>query len=346
MNSTLTKMASSSFMLIMLITLIFSTHATCATSLTLTLITEQYYNLGEKIVINGTLTLNGSPVEDGLVSIQINNPRGSNPEENLFLVRTVQTGPTEGPWLVEIIESFTCDAYGNPESSFTPGGGFGFKLTIKNNGASPQHVIVPLTLCYSNGIPFATVMMMDQTIDQNATVSRRRWIEEQIPGNAPSGTAHAYAVALNNWTQYGGIAWCPEKPVAFNITSSKGSLSTILNTNQRACLTTSANPGTFNITFMISGYGGILGNYTVYATSLRELIYFASDQKTFEALLIADVIEDGIVDMADISVIIDAFLTTPDDPEWNPRADINHDNIIDMADISIAIDEYLKEGQY
>jgi hypothetical protein len=46
--------------------------------------------------------------------------------------------------------------------------------------------------------------------------------------------------------------------------------------------------------------------------------------------------------MADISMIIDAFLTSPGDPLWNPLTDVNHDNIVDMADISIAIDNFLK----
>ena len=58
--------------------------------------------------------------------------------------------------------------------------------------------------------------------------------------------------------------------------------------------------------------------------------------------LVADVNGDRMVDMADISIIIDAFLTSPGDPLWNPLTDVNHDNIVDMADISIAIDNFLK----
>jgi len=58
--------------------------------------------------------------------------------------------------------------------------------------------------------------------------------------------------------------------------------------------------------------------------------------------LVADVNGDRMVDMADISIIIDAFLTSPGDPLWNPLTDVNHDNIVDMADISIAIDNFLE----
>jgi len=58
--------------------------------------------------------------------------------------------------------------------------------------------------------------------------------------------------------------------------------------------------------------------------------------------LIEDVNGDRIVDIADISMIIDAFLTSPGDPLWNPLTDINHDNIVDILDISMAIDSFLE----
>jgi len=341
MKSTFTKISLSTLMFAILITSISHTNMTHATELVLTINTEEHYNLGETITINGTLTLDGSPVLDGLVSIQINNPRGNNPQENLFFIRTIQTGPVQGPWPVEILEAYTCDKYGNPTSSFRPGGGFGFKVTVKNNGAIEQPVIVAATLCYPNGIPFSVLIMINQPLDPGMIVSRRRWLEAFIPGNAPLGTAHAYTVAVDNWTQYEGLALCPESPVAFDI-----ALSAMANINQETGLPALTTPGSFNISFMISDHGGILGNYTIYATSWYNFIYLTSAQKTFEALLIADVVEDGIVDMADISAVVDAFLAEPGDPRWNPRADLLPDNIIDMADVSIVVDNFLKEGQY
>lgn len=54
-----------------------------------------------------------------------------------------------------------------------------------------------------------------------------------------------------------------------------------------------------------------------------------------------DVNGDGKVDMLDISIIIDAFLSSPGQPNWNSDADINSDNSIDMLDVSIAIDHFL-----
>jgi hypothetical protein len=56
---------------------------------------------------------------------------------------------------------------------------------------------------------------------------------------------------------------------------------------------------------------------------------------------LGDVNGDGKVDMLDVSIIIDAFLSSPGQPNWYSNADTNNDNSIDMADISIAVDHFL-----
>ena len=55
---------------------------------------------------------------------------------------------------------------------------------------------------------------------------------------------------------------------------------------------------------------------------------------------LCDVNGDGSVDMADISLMIDWFMTSP--PTWNPNCDVNGDLSIDMADISIAVDHFMQ----
>jgi hypothetical protein len=54
-----------------------------------------------------------------------------------------------------------------------------------------------------------------------------------------------------------------------------------------------------------------------------------------------DVNVDGTVDMADISLCIDAFMTSPGFPSWDIRCDINSDSTVDMADISLCIDAFM-----
>jgi hypothetical protein len=53
-----------------------------------------------------------------------------------------------------------------------------------------------------------------------------------------------------------------------------------------------------------------------------------------------DVNADGPVDMADISLVINAFMTTPGAPNWDKRCDLNNDDSVDMVDISIVADNF------
>ncbi|UCE95452.1 MAG: hypothetical protein JSV51_06915 [Candidatus Bathyarchaeota archaeon] len=53
--------------------------------------------------------------------------------------------------------------------------------------------------------------------------------------------------------------------------------------------------------------------------------------------LMGDINGDGIVDVTDIWIAIDAFGSDPGHPRWNPDADFNQDGIIDITDITIAI---------
>lgn len=40
------------------------------------------------------------------------------------------------------------------------------------------------------------------------------------------------------------------------------------------------------------------------------------------------------------SIIIDAFMTSPESPNWNPDADLNKDGSVDMCDVSMSIEEW------
>lgn len=59
------------------------------------------------------------------------------------------------------------------------------------------------------------------------------------------------------------------------------------------------------------------------------------------AYLMGDVNCDGSVDMADISLCIDAFMTDPTSTAWDITCDLNADDSVDMADISIMIDAFM-----
>jgi len=327
------------FMIIIALTILFSQNGNSANSLILTIFVNELYNITNPIIINGSLTLNGSPVTDGLVSMQVNDPEG-----NIFAMRVLATGLTpQEPWAVEIVNFYLCDANGNPKSEFKRGGALGYKLTVQNNQASPQKTMVFLTFTYSNENPFSVLIAINETLEPGLPRTSFRYIEEFIPSDAPIGPAYVYVTAVNNLPQYEGIALCPENSITFNITSSSGGL--IINNKHQTAILSESTPGNFSATIKISDSGGMLGNYTIYATSWYDF-FFAQETKVFEAILLSDVNRDGTVDMADISILIDKFMSTPTDPEWDPKCDINNDGTVDMADISIAIEDFLKWGHY
>jgi hypothetical protein len=62
----------------------------------------------------------------------------------------------------------------------------------------------------------------------------------------------------------------------------------------------------------------------------------------------ADFSGDGIVDFTDYSIFAAAYLSEPNDENWNQDCDIAQpaDNIIDMLDLAWFVDEWLSENSY
>jgi hypothetical protein len=91
------------------------------------------------------------------------------------------------------------------------------------------------------------------------------------------------------------------------------------------------------------------GYYTLFAQVLLSS-GFADDINTANniinqtpkfAISPGDCNQDGTCDMADISLCIDAFMSSQFLPGWNVICDTNRDDTIDMADISTCIDYFM-----
>jgi parallel beta-helix repeat protein len=64
--------------------------------------------------------------------------------------------------------------------------------------------------------------------------------------------------------------------------------------------------------------------------------------KALKWIVLGDVNYDFKVDMSDISLAVDAFLSYSGHPSWNPKADVDNNNSTDMVDVSIVIDSFMK----
>src|SRR5262249_46301904 len=61
-------------------------------------------------------------------------------------------------------------------------------------------------------------------------------------------------------------------------------------------------------------------------------------------LLPGDINNDNTVGIADLSLLADAFLTTPTDAFWNENADLNCDNTVDVTDLSLLANYFFQDG--
>ena len=101
------------------------------------------------------------------------------------------------------------------------------------------------------------------------------------------------------------------------------------------------------LTFTWNTSGFLCGKYTIGANAtLIPSETDTTDNNLTDGWIIVtipgDVTGEGLCDMQDISILIDAFLAYPGDLRWNPNCDVNGDSSVDMADISIAIDHFMQ----
>jgi len=306
---------------------------------------KQTYSPGDRILINGNLTLNNNTVSDGLVAVQVNDPKG-----NFLIMRTRPTGTNiTKSWFVDILSIVPVrNGLGEPSYNFKRGDYVGFNVTIRNNEPSPHPVIVTVSIYYSNEVPLSALIMHNDTMAGRETVSVISYPLIRLPKDAPLGTAMVYASVLNPpLPKDRGFALSPEKTTSFTITSSTSSLSSENLTASTSYLV--STEGTYNLTFKVPSVNAKLGNYTIYATSFYPVgpyPYLASNSLTFRVILMGDINNDGKVDILDLAIVAKAFGSYPGYPNWNPIADVNGDLTVDITDLALVAVHYGKTGSY
>ncbi len=286
------------------------------------------YDIQDRVTLFGNLTKDGLLVQDSFVAIQIRDPLW---KTRLLRTPVIGSGPTD-PFQVELLDVFPCDEIGNPKYSFTRGSDLGLSVTVRNNGLTLQHVLVIAYIQFSNEVMFIMHTMINQTIEKGQNVTTWGYPITQIPASAPVGVTKIFWNTLSDLPENGGYPWCPEKINSFNIEGSGGGSSTS-GTTQEASMAVS---GSFNVSMSLQG-NRLLGNFTVYAKSVygSPIPQPVANQTIFQVILLADINDDGKVDMVDLWLVAKAFGSYPGYPNWNPQADINSDGKVDMIDVWI-----------
>lgn len=292
---------------------------------------KETYDLGEEIIVYGNLTLDGTSFDRGLVAVQIRDPMN-----NTLLIRTLATGENASDLVGIFYSVFACDLSGNPRFTFNQGEMLRINATVINNDVTSRYLILTASLQFSNNLPFQTFVLYNGTINPG-----QRWSCNYplayIPTNAPIGTTRIFGSVLTDLPEKNGFALCLGKTSTFNIEAAGASAKNIK-------IEGASEPGSFNLSLITSTKGGILGNYTVYASCFYPP-WLSTKQITFEVKLFKDINEDGIVNMLDLYMVAAHYGETPESPNWDPRTDIDGNNVVNMIDLYLVALDYGKWGQ-
>jgi hypothetical protein len=310
----------------LLCSLLIVTKPVSASTLTLTITTsKQTYTAGETVIIQGDLTLDGTPVNDALVALEIDT------QYRYYVFRTLQTGTIEGGnWLVEITDLYPCDEHGTYKDTFARGSTAYVKVVWKNNSTASQSIMVACYIQDSTGSPLTAFY---HKVSTPPGTSSSIMTSFEIPSTAPTGTATIYASLYTDSPKNGGVPYCPEKNATFTITS----------TSTGTQSSTSSSTSSFQTTITLPKKDVILGNYTIYGSCQYDSTTALSTAK-FQVILLGDIDNNGKVDGWDITIACAAYGSYPNHPRWNPAADINNDDKVDGWDITIICLNYGNTG--
>ena len=227
-----------------------------------------FYGANENIDVYGDLTLGSSPVEDGLVALEIDDP-----DNEVIVIRTLSTGVSPASPTVEIIDVIPCGGppdY-NPRSWFYKGTWAYFNISIRNNDIESRKVIVAGNV-FDVDLTSLGFVAFEKTVAGDSIA----WgvADFYIYGTVPAGNAVIYANALTGWPRNRGTAYCPEENATFEIRESGGGAAT-----GSLPLSSSGSGGTYNLTFRLSP-DARTGAYQVCASSSYQEL-FASRRTAF-----------------------------------------------------------------
>lgn len=291
---------------------------------------KQQYYAKDIVQVYGNLTLDGVPVTDGLVGLQIQTSK-----DKLLTIRTLSTGnpPPETPYvLIEYV--FPCDSSGNPKFSFQKGELAYFKLSIVNQDIEPHDVLMPFVTYYNDSTPFGSAAAQVRPLNPGLPASTFL-TSIPIPSDAIVGTATVYANAYTDWPKLAGTPYCSEVNATFQITDS--TFEAGQTTQNQLTILQSNETVNFNTTLRLAKTAPP-GNYTVYVTS-RYLGESTFGNTTFQVLILGDINLDGVINYKDASLFRQAYLNG-----YNPLADLDFNGVIDYRDASIFRQNYIGYG--
>lgn len=227
-------------------------------SLVLTLnSTKEIYRLGEPASLYGNVTLNGSPVNNSLVAIEIDPPTPA----GTLVFRTTNTSENPSQSLSATIMHFipiTSIEDPTPKYIFSASNFAYFNFTVKNNLDETIPALLTVTIFDNISTPIGYGLYQTEIAPNGYVASR---LPIYIPSTTPTCNVTAYANVYSNYPRENGIAYCPENSTTITIIGSAPG-------GGENVPITPAPPGSYNYTYRLPQKPG--GNCTAYATTWRE----------------------------------------------------------------------------
>jgi hypothetical protein len=186
-------------------------------SLTLTVQTDrQTYLLRQKVLINGSLSIGGSPATDLVVGLQINGPLG-----DPIAFRTLQIGSPSQTWPITITSLILQDTGNNPIDTAKSGSTVIAGISLYNYQLTQRTVYGTITAFDANMVPIAVNFFSD-TMNPGVTTSSR--FSFQIPAWACPGKAIIVGNVYSDEIRNRGSVLSPEKTMYYCISRSQQGL--------------------------------------------------------------------------------------------------------------------------
>lgn len=278
----------------------------------------------EIVTVCGNLSLNQSPVEDGLVAVQVENP-----SYETVVVRTVpaETVPSKN-WDIKIVSFYSSDQLGRPKTDFRRNTFAYFTLTAKNNYPFSKTVLLTISVHDIDETYLGPLWFGPTEIAAGGNMNFTAGL--LIPEWASGGTAKAYANVYTDWPKNHGYPCCPEKATSFNIeysTDTAYELPKVDNANYNASfrLPPDAPLGIYHVSI-----SGIHGGQKAFRTSTF----------TAQDCTLGDTNLDNKIDLYDVAPALSTYASKSGDPRWLPRFDLDPSGNIDIYDIVIILTRY------
>jgi hypothetical protein len=278
------------------------------------------YTVGEFVSFQGDLTWDGSPVTDGIVGLQIDDPN-----DEYFIFRTLPTGtpPAEG-WKIEILDVIPCDSEGNPKQVFLRDKNAYFHIFYRNNDEVSRFVRICVNIFDVYATPLYAVVKLSTSIEPGT--SQNLLFPWWVPEEAPVGNGTIHVSAFSELPRNLGYPYCPEKSAMFTIESESGMISY-----------PPSSEGTYNLTFKLPS-AGEPGTYDICATTTYNGEWGYTSKMFRVELpsgLTGDINKDGKVNILDAILLASAFGSKPGEPNWDIRCDLNKDDKVNILDAII-----------